>query len=244
MRSRFLAWTAVLAAVFLCACANVPKQSFNAAVNKHVKTIGLVAPKKPEAIEVVIVQHPGFQFGLLGASIAAADMSSKKGKYNAAVGEAGFDYAAALCERLGHHLRSAGYQVKTVDAPREDADEYIKSYPEAGVDAYLDVCFLSFGYVAATQATDYKPTVVTSARLVDAKSNEILYTDTLSSGPLNAGPYVDVGTDARFAYRDFDRLVGQAKPSIEGFRVALDRIAERLAKHLAPAADPAGPVSR
>lgn len=232
MKNLLIALTVAL----LSACATVEKQSFNAQAHQNIATIGIVKPNNPEEIKINVVNHAGYQFGLIGGLVAAAELESKESSYNSAIEDQQLNLSNHLQQKLGEYLNAAGYQVVMIDAPREKA-EYVTDYKtldgQGSVDAYVDAYIKNAGFIAGSHTSNYLPTVWVQVRLVDSHSEEILYTDEIYCGyHFSGSKAVHLNNASQYQYNTFESLVGKSSETVEGLKSAQDRIAKKIADQL------------
>lgn len=230
MKTRFLVvgiWLLVLVG-----CAANPKQSFNKQANPHIENIGVIQAKNPESINVRILHHPGANFGLIGGLIAEGDMKSKSDRYNEAVASKAPDWANYISEKLQLRLQEAGFTTQVIPTDRE-SNGYLDKYPASNVDAFLDYFFM-VDYLASTPSSDYMPSVRLHARLVDRKSEAILYEERIAFGyPFTFGDPIHIPS-SDYKYPDIDSLVNAADNSLAGLIEGADKVVEVIGKQLNP----------
>lgn len=235
----------LLAAAILAGCVSAPKrQAFNAEVNSRIKTVEVLQARHSE-VETLIVNNPGASFGLIGAAIAEANRASKTNKLQAHLDAAGFDHNAVLSQTLKAALEAEGYTV-TMPTPMAEGDDantkrdlwgLRKERPEGSgsADALLDISFGFLGYASAGagDSAPYRPTVMLSARLIDAASGNVLFSEqVLYNNVFNNQAAIIVEPDTRFTYPDFDDLDAAGQASAEGMRVAIEAAVLRMTKAL------------
>ena len=102
---RLLPACAVVSVVVLSGCATpIPKQEFNAEASSHIQKVAFTRYEEQKEIGVVVVAHAGASFGLIGGLVAAADQSSKQGKYDAILEKTQFQPLPYFRERLTVHM--------------------------------------------------------------------------------------------------------------------------------------------
>ena len=67
----------VLLLLAVVGCANIPKQAYNKEANRSIQQINLIEPAANPDYSVVNLGHPAQSFGLIGALIAAGQISEK-----------------------------------------------------------------------------------------------------------------------------------------------------------------------
>lgn len=242
-----LRWTAVAvaAAALLSGCVSAPKrQAFNAEAHSQIKSVEVLQTRSSE-IETLIVNNPGASFGLIGALAAEANRASKTNKLQAHLEAAKFNHGAIFEQSLKAALEAEGYNVTmpTPFAEDEDADTkrdmwgLRKDKPQGGGkgDALLDISFGFIGYASAGagDSAPYRPTVMLSARLLDARTGDVLFSEqVLYNNVFNNQGAIIVEPDARFTYPDFDDLDAAGQASAEGLRIAIEAVVSRMANEL------------
>ncbi len=221
-----------------------PRQSYNR--TDHPITNIVVLPMRRSEPQVLIMNNPGYQFGLIGAVVAEANIAGKRGKLRTQLTQAGFDQSRILQESLGRALQRRGYTVTWPDdlidsnpkTPREGTGGR-KTYGASGNgQAQLDVNYGFLGYAAAgaTKNAPYRPTITMSVRLISADGRATLFRDTFTYNNLfNVGAArdsVSIEADPRYSYPSFDDLDAADAQSAEGLRVAIEAIADKIAERL------------
>jgi hypothetical protein len=223
----------ILAATALSACVSVPNQPYNKAANAHIKKIAVVAVPNPGEYEVSILHHPGEGFGLIGGLIAASDASSKtktfSGQEVVHLLALGNEMTAALTEAFA----ASNIQTVVVDAGNAPRTGFVKDYPSAECDAFLDVAITVAGYRAQYASTPYLPMLFAPVRLVDARNKTVLYTTEvfMTDGPIPKGG-TQLPPDTGYAFTDFAALTGDPEKAAKGLKEAARRIAGQIASDL------------
>lgn len=194
--------------------------------------------------QVAILNNPGYQFGLIGALAAEANLAGKRSRLREQLAAAGFDQNRELRDALDRALVAKGYvvswPVEQVDrgSTARDAFGIRKAYaPIESADSQLDVNFGFVGYMAAGagKSAPYRPTVTISARLVAADGRTMLFRDLFAYNNVAPGPTrdaVSVEPDPAYVYPDFDDLDKADAASAEGLRTAIRALAEKIAERL------------
>jgi hypothetical protein len=227
---------AVCAVMVLTGCASVPRQPFNKEANPHVRKIALVSISSPEEYSVSIVNHPGASFGLIGGIAAAADISSKSTEFTKLQGDKRKQIGPELANAITQALTQNGtFEIVQVDSGSKGQPRiaYLKDYPQAECDAYLDVVIQQAGYIAQYATTPYVPTLSVPVRLVDAKSKTVLYTTTffMTDGNIPDGGK-QLPPDPSYGFKDFDELKAAAGRSGDGLRNGVNTVAKQIAADL------------
>lgn len=229
-------------ACVLSACVSAPpRQTYNRDANSAIKSIAVLPMRKSEP-GVMMMNHPGANFGLIGALVMAGDMAGKQDKFESHIQSASFDQNDVLRRALGAALEHRGYTVSwpeaLVDAADTPRDRYglRKAYvPLSGAQAQLDINFGFVGYAAAgaSDAQPYRPTVMLYARLVGADGKTFHFRDSFAyNNVFNQNYAIVVEPDAAFAYADFDALDQAGPASAAGLQKAIESLADKVAEQL------------
>lgn len=231
MKKSLIYIVAVVGALLFTGCAKTPNVNFNAQMHKNIKSIAIVPPKNTDEINIFYFNHPGMSLGLIGGLAAAAEFSSKTTTYNKLILPTKFNANSYFLSKLTYYLKNEKYTVVILPQDPNRTNEHLKEYPNAAVDAYLDIVLGDIGYIAGSPSSTYKPTVKVSVRLVKKSDKSILYDKHLAIGESFAlAQEVDyIGCDTEECYKDFDALKENAVKSVNGLKKALDKVAKRLA---------------
>lgn len=244
---RFAQWVAVL---FVCmtmaACVSAPKrQAFNAQASGAPRTLQ-VLPMRHSQIDLVIVNNPGYSFGLIGVAIAEGNRKPKAEWVRSQVRERGFDHLQVFRGALEQALGERGYTVQFSDPMAETKDAKTKRTPwgsrknydaaSAPFDAVLDINFGFIGYAAAGSGdgSPYRPSVVLTARLISADGKRVLFEDQVVYNPVFPGvdKAITLNADERYRYPDFDDLKAAGPVAVDGLDLAFRAVAAELARQL------------
>ena len=226
-------YLAVLLVLTVSGCATVPNQPYNRAANDRIKKIAVVSVPNPPDYEVGILFHPGAGFGLIGGLIAAADTSSK----SKAFGDQELVHQLALGKELTTALNEAfaanGMDLIAVDGANAPRTQFMKDYPAAECDAYLDVAIAHAGYRAQYASTPYLPMLFAPVRLVDARTKTVLYTTEvfITDGKIPKGG-TQISPDTTYSFADFESLRGDPDKAVKGLKEAARKIAIQIATDL------------
>lgn len=242
--ARLLRVAAALSLLLLCACAApIKRQAFNRGA-EPVETIRVLQMRESQ-IDLMILNNPGYSFGLIGTAIAESNRIPKRDALREWAQAEGFDHVQAFRDALEAALVERGYVVlwpdrlmeaKGVRGAKRNMHGIRKAYASAGdADAQLDVNFGLVGYVAAGSSKEapYRPTAVVAARLVSQDGERVLFSDSIIyNNAFGQQQAITLDPDERFVYPDFDDLEAAGVTSIEGLRVAIDQVAAELARQL------------
>jgi hypothetical protein len=224
----------LMSVAFLGGCAQVPRQAFNAQGAAHVKTLVVAQQENQVEYQAFMVGHPGMGFGLIGGLIAAADMQSKSTKLTTAIDPAETRVQQRFAERLKEKLNKAGYETVLVVLPKGTSHDQALAQAKQGAqgDAVV-VVNLYAGYWAAGPTSDYFPRMVANVRTVDAKSDKVLYEDSISYG--YAAPQaqsVHLASDASYRFASIDTLVADPVKIRQGLYVGVDALVDQIVNDL------------
>jgi hypothetical protein len=202
---------------------------------------------RPTALDVFIVNNPGHSFGLIGALVAESHMAPRRAWLKEQVEATQFNHVETFRAAFTEAMVREGYVLnwpnEVVEASKPKIARNMwgirKSYPapsEPGTQALLDV---NFGFVGLASAgsgdgAPYRPTVVLTARLMDASGKTELFQEVITHNNVfpNTGGFVQLSPDPAHAYPDFDALKAAGTAPVEGLEQAFRRVAERLAQLL------------
>ncbi len=224
---------AILAALLLVlsACA-APEIPYDRSTAGEIKTIGVVTPRFPSGPAVVLASSVGQSFGLIGALVDAGLQARRESRFQELLVSQNYSVVDDFTATVVRRLREGGYNVTLLPATRDGAD-FLKQYPAgSGIDAYLDLVSLGYGYIAAGigSSTPYRPALVVRARLVAAKDSSVLMQDLIVYNPINkVAKAVTIAPDPAYEFVDFDTLVGDPATATKGLQTAVDQSAQAIA---------------
>jgi hypothetical protein len=214
-----------------CASAYVAKPFERAdAAPKAIGLAGDAVPEKAIAYEKASI---GSNFGLVGALVDAGIQKSRQDAVNTALEGSGFKPETAIEARLASKLSDEGYKVTPLATPNRTKREFLVSYPsDKGVDAYLDLVVLDYGYLASGAGEPFRPTVSANVRLVSAKDpgkvlmeNRIVY-----NGLLPQKGVITLTPNPTYAFNNRAAMLSDPKRLAAGLEDALNQVADTAAK--------------
>jgi hypothetical protein len=223
----------LLGCLVLAACMTVPHHAYNKSANVHVKKIALVSVANPAEYSVNLVNHPGMSFGLVGGLVAAADVSSKSKTFTQQQVEKYLALGPELTAALRDALRAGGFEVVDVAVDPAARVEFLKEYPPAECDAFLDTTVRGAGYWAQFASTPYLPTMFVPVRLVDSRTQRVLYTTEVfnTDGMVPKGG-TQVQPDTAYAFADFAALKADPAKAADGLKKAARNVAGQIVSDL------------
>jgi hypothetical protein len=211
----------------------VPHQAYNKSANTHVKTIALVSVANPAEYSVNLVNHPGMSFGLVGGLVAAADVGSKSKTFTQQQVDKYLALGPELTAALRDELRAGGFEVVDLAVGPDARAEFLKEYPAAECDAFLDTTIRGAGYWAQYPSTPYLPTIFAPVRLVDSRTRKVLYTTQIfnTDGNVPKGG-TQLQPDTAFAFADFPALKADPTKAADGLKKAARKVALQIVSDL------------
>jgi len=168
----------VLAAALLSACATNTPVRFDAAARADIRTIGIAAVGMPDEADVRVLAHADPRLGLVGYLVEEGRESAAREELAATLAREQFDFRQAIPAYVGSALTTAGFQTVELAGPRADSERgrFMKSLPAGGAaDAVLDVVVLTLGFFATEANAPYQAGVHVAARLVHARTRQVLF---------------------------------------------------------------------
>jgi hypothetical protein len=220
--------------VLLAGCAPMPRQAFNAQAAAHVKKVIVARAENQVEYPVQIIGHPGMSFGLIGGLVAAADMQVKSGKLTAAIDVKETRVQERFAVRLKERLDKAGYETVVVTLPKGTSIDQglAQARQKASGDAVV-VVDLYAGYWAAGPSSDYFPRMVAKVKTFDARSDKVLYEDSISYGyAMPQAQTVHLASEPRYRFASIDTLVADPVLTRQGLYVGVDALVEQIVNDL------------
>ncbi|MBS0366062.1 MAG: hypothetical protein JSR67_09590 [Proteobacteria bacterium] len=230
--------SAAVLAVMLSACASFPTQELDKASNTSLHVIAVAPIGMPDKPMVTIVNAVGNSFGLIGAVVEAARASNASNEAVNELASGGLAYKAQLPADIESSLKAAGFEVQMLQGARaaNQTASFLTTLPAApGADAVLDLYVSYFGYEAAGAQSAYRPAVHLEARLLDAKTQKVIFADQIYYNnfmPAAAKKAITIEPDAQAVFAD--RAAMRAAPAdvARWLRVAQKAVADGLANQL------------
>jgi hypothetical protein len=169
----------------LAACSAVPTVPSKPEVLARIQTVAVIRPPATKTYTVLYIGHPGTGFGLIGGLIAAGDMSSKQDRLTEALNKEKLSVPSGLAENIAERLSQQGFQATVEDGPWEAKDGNSKldfDKIQSSADAVLVILPTVVGFVATHLGSDYFPTVMVVATLLDKDRKTQLYRGYHASG--------------------------------------------------------------
>lgn len=223
-------------------CVSAPKQlGFDRTAQAQLRSIE-VLPMRHAEIDLVIVNNPGYSFGLIGVAVAEANRAPKSRWLREQSATAKLDSLGTFTAAFESAMRERGYELAWAE-PRMEPEKartkrdmwgLRKSYLPTSHDALLDINFGFIGYASAgsSDKAPYRPTVVVTARLLSADNRKVLFEDQVIYNSVfpGRGAAITINPDEAYRYPDFDDLKAAGQTAIEGLPPAFEAVARELAR--------------
>lgn len=234
MMTRAYASFLLICAVLMTGCTTFETTPFDAATHANLDSVVVVEPATPEALDVTVLAPVGANFGLIGAIATEAGLNAKRKTLAAATTSQNYSYLDQFNTLLDEKLSGAGYNVNRTDYDRDTSKlAFLKDYSAIDADgAILDIYVNFIGYAAAGSGTEYRPTLMLSARLVDQPGN-VLFADQVFYNPLGAtGDAITLDPDPQYTFAEFDQIGQEPDRAVAGINAAIDSVLTELARSL------------
>ncbi|WP_419687668.1 hypothetical protein ACN22W_26435 [Burkholderia theae] len=236
-----------LLVTLLSGCVTLPKTDLNADTREKLHSIAILDVTEPKRIGVVNVGGAAGAFGLIGALAQTAVNASHTSTYTDRVTGGKIVFAPVVADGVASRLTENGYQVVKLDGQKVKLAADGKSDDYSGIqtdaDAIMNVWFTSFGYMSPPERTDFIPSVVVRARMLDAKTKQDIYFKTYACGYDIKANSVHVESDAAYRYGSFGDLEKNFDKSVEGIKSCEQSISVMIGKDLARATGTAAGVT-
>jgi len=226
----------LVAALCLSACASPYVAKPYDRASGSVQNIAVIDDSVPDKAIAYEVASVGSNFGLIGALVDAGIQVSRQNAVNDALAGIAFDAETKLETRIISALGSQGYSVKPLDGGVRAKREFLPTYPAAaeGVDAYLDVAVLTYGYLSAGAGQPFRPTIVATVRLVSSKdSSKTLMENYIAYNALAPREgIITLTPNPQYAFNNRGDLLADPKRLAGGIEDALNQVADTVAQLL------------
>lgn len=225
----------LVGALCLSACADpyvaTPYDRATAQVDRMV-IIDDALPEKAIAYEVASV---GSNFGLIGALVDAGIQAERQDAVNDALREAGFDAEGELETLLMREIGQEGYSVALLPSGARAKRDWLPAHSGApeGVDAYLDVAVVEYGYMSPGAGQPFRPYVWAKVKLVRVSDGTLLMENQIVYNPLNVVEgVITIPPNPEFFFNNRSALLEDPNRLAAGIEDAMVRVAETSAQLL------------
>ncbi len=179
----------------------------------------------------------GLAVGLVAAGVEAGIANSQKGKINAALATQNFDGEKIFDEAFEAALKSQNYNVSSKSIARESNRGFVVSpaqpSAEAGT-AVLDVAGASYGFQLVGGNTQWRPYVVISIKMTDAKDpTKVLLDNRIEYNAVAPVPLtVSVPADPQYSFEKIEDIEANPAKAAEALKTAIIASANAAAQLL------------
>jgi hypothetical protein len=225
-------------------CAIVTKQAYTPSANAPIKQVLVVTQNEITPLRFAIYGSKATLFGPFGVAAALSEAEKKAELLRKDLNQYGPSYDKHFVDELKASFAKAGIQTTFMSAKKETRRGFIDDYKSLAIpkdtDAVLDLFIVEASYGGSHPMTDpeMRPIMQVYARLVSAKTFEILYSDHISYGYNN--PFMDtrnIKASQNYYMSDMDAVIADKARSAEGIRDAAAEVARLLANQFAVSAD-------
>jgi hypothetical protein len=189
-------------------------------------------PEKAIAYEVASV---GSNFGLIGALVDAGIQAERQGAVNEALTTVSFDAEGELERLLMREIGEEGYTVALLPGQARTKRDWLPAHSGAaeGVDAYLDVAVMEYGYMSPGAGQPFRPYVWAKVKLVRAGDGALLMENQIVYNPLNViEGVITIPPNPEFFFNNRSALLEDPNRLAAGIEDALERVAATSAQLL------------
>lgn len=200
-----------------------------------VQSIALIDDSVPEKAIAYEVASVGGNFGLIGALVDAGIQAERQGAVNEALNGLGFDAESTLEARVIAALGQQGYTAAPLAGADRAKRDFLETYPDApaGVDGYLDIAIVQYGYMSAGAGQPFRPTVGAKVKLVKVSDGSTLMENMIVYNPLNTVEgVVTLAPNPDYEFRNRAALLENPERLAAGIEDALNQVADTAARLL------------
>ncbi|MDI1280970.1 MAG: hypothetical protein ACI9YM_001998 [Brevundimonas sp.] len=200
-----------------------------------VQSIALIDDSVPEKAIAYEVASVGGNFGLIGALVDAGIQAERQGAVNEALDGLGFEAESTLEARVIEALGQQGYTAAPLTGADRAKRDFLETYPEApaGVDGYLDIAIVQYGYMSAGAGQPFRPTVGAKVKLVKVSDGSTLMENMIVYNPLNTVEgVVTLAPNPDYEFRNRAALLENPERLAAGIEDALNQVADTAARLL------------
>jgi len=236
MKKSLLQALILLFAIVLAGCATVPNTSLDRSTAGEIKSVTLLKVNESKRFLVRDLSGLPALGGAIGGLIAGSVQDARAQDFVKGYNEGNIKLSQAMVESLQQDLAKNGleitYNPDEVAKLKDGKDDY--SHISVPTDTILNVWFGSVGYIAkGAISADYEPWVMTTARLINSKTKQVLFQKTYTAGykaKIENAIFVPCGTTYRFA--TFKVLMEQLPSAIQGLSECQQSISQQIVADL------------
>tara|TARA_R110000787_G_scaffold187747_1_gene299647 strand:+ start:246 stop:947 length:702 start_codon:yes stop_codon:yes gene_type:complete len=200
-----------------------------------IQSIGLIDDSVPEKAIAYEVASVGSNFGLIGALVDAGIQAERQGAVNEALSGLGFDAESKLEARVIAALAQHGYTAASLEGADRPKRDFLETYPTApaGVDGYLDIAIIQYGYMSSGAGQPFRPSVGAKVKLVKVSDGSTLMENIILYNPLNAVEgVVTLPPNPDYEFKNRAALLEDPDRLAAGIEDALNQVADTAARLL------------
>jgi hypothetical protein len=222
----------------IAACSTFPTQEFNKSANANLHAIAVAPLGIPEKPAVIILNAVGNSFGLIGGIVEATRAANASNELVGELKTGNLDYKTYLPAHIITALQAEGFTIRAVDGARAQGEtgKFLSKPPlPPDADATLDIYVSYVGYIAAGATTDYRPAVHIEARLLDRKTQKVLFADQIyynNFSPNFAKQAISIEPDPAATFKDRAAMLAAPEAVARGLNEGLDAVSQELARQL------------
>jgi len=216
------------------------KVEFDKAANANIKKIALLGIHETRKITVQNIGGVSALGGMIGSAIKAVHNNDLAQKFVQAINDKKIRMGPPMAEAVKANLTQKGYEVIYLEkeypklASDGKSDDY--SHIQTDADAILTVWFGVTGYRSPGASTDYKPWVLVFARLIDARTKNVLYYRHFKAGEGSPSFSIidteEVVIDDKYKFGSGDALLANVDEATEGIIACHRVVAAKIGEHL------------
>lgn len=225
-----------LTSTFFTGCAIVTKQAYVPSVNAPIKQVLVVTQNEITPLRFAIYGSKATLLGPFGVVAAISQAEEKTELLRKDLNQYGASYDEYFADELKSSFAKANIKTSFTSAKKETRRGFVEDYKSLTIpkdtDAVLDLFIAEASYGGSHPMTDpeMRPIMQVYARLVSAKTFEILYSDHISYGYDN--PFMDarkIKAPQKYYMPDMEAVIADKARTTEGIRNAAAEVARFLA---------------
>lgn len=225
-----------LTSTFFTGCAIVTKQAYVPSVNAPIQQILVVTQNEITPLRFAIYGSKATLLGPFGVVTAISEAEEKTELLRKDLNQYGASYDEYFVDELKSSFAKANIKTSFTSAKKETRRGFVEDYKSLTIpkdtDAVLDLFIAEASYGGSHPMTDpeMRPIMQVYARLVSAKTFEILYSDHISYGYDN--PFMDarkIKAPQKYYMPDMEAVIADKARTTEGIRNAAAEVARFLA---------------
>ncbi len=197
-----------------------------------VKIIGLLDVQEPSEYAAVNMGGAGFLLGALGGAAQSKSNKSQSERFTEVI-RPDFNAARRLEQQLTEKLQAKGYQVVPLTGQRPvlNGEKLDYSGIQSDADVFLEVGFLTVGYLSEPNSRSYNPSIKAVARVISRELGTRLYFQSFAYGEKWGTPKSMelLAAPDGSGIRSFDALIEDPQRAAASLQGGVDAIAVRIA---------------